>query len=282
VEDLKIAAVCMRSEPGRVERNLERMERLVLEASASGARLVCFPELSVTGYVLKRPEAVYRGMGAEDSIGELIRMAREAEVVVLASLVETVHAGKPFITQVVAGPKGLLGRYRKTHLSPLEKEGYQAGQEVRVFSYGSTRFGVQLCYEGHFPELSTAMAMMGAEVIFLPHASPRGRPGEKSRSWERHLPARAFDNSVFVVACNQVGPTRGGYGFPGVALVIAPDGRVISRYLGDGEKCLVADLEGDRLREVRTHRMRYFFPHRRPELYRDLCRHPGPTSKRGG
>ena len=56
----------------------------------------------------------------------------------------------------------------------------------------------------------------------MPHASPRGEPKDKRHSWLRHLPGRAFDNALFVVACNQVGRTGEGYSFPGVCLAFDP------------------------------------------------------------
>ncbi len=70
--------------------------------------------------------------------------------------------------------------------------------------------GIQLCYDAHFPELSTRMAVNGADIIFMPHASPRGTPSQKLTSWLRHLTARAFDNGVFIVACNQNGDNQKG------------------------------------------------------------------------
>jgi N-carbamoylputrescine amidase len=104
-------------------------------------------------------------------------------------------------------------------------------------------------------------------VIFMPHASPRGTPAEKRDSWLRHLPARAFDNGVFVVACNQAGDNRTGLTFPGVAVVIGPDGRVVASDAGGREGLLVADLHAGQLAAVRSHPMRYFLPHRRPDIY---------------
>ena len=86
----------------------------------------------------------------------------------------------------------------------------------------------------------------------------------------RHLPGRAFDNGVFVVACNQVGRTGEGLSFPGVALAIGPTGQVIASYCGNEDRMLLADLRMEELRAVREHRMRYFVPNRRPELYRGL------------
>ncbi|MBW1704208.1 MAG: nitrilase [Deltaproteobacteria bacterium] len=266
--NLNIAAVCMHSAPGEIEKNLDRMQSFVSEASKAGADIVCFPELCVTGYVLTRPFDVYGGLDSERVMERMVRMAREAALVLIAGLVEISDDEKPYISQVIAGPEGLIGIYRKTHLSPAEKDVYGAGQEIKVFSHESTTFGVQLCYEAHFPEISTRMALMGADIVFIPHASPRGEPNEKFKSWLRHLPARAFDNGMFVVACNQMGKTGAGLAFPGVAVVFGPDGRLLAKYMGKSEKILFAELEAGMLRDVRTHRMRYFLPERRPELYK--------------
>ena len=177
---------------------------------------------------------------------------------------------RPTISQVVAGPDGILGIYRKTHLSPAEKEFFQPGNDITTFSYRDFIFGVQLCYETHFPEITTAMALMGAKIILMPHASPRGKPDEKLESWLRHLPGRAFDNALYIVACNQVGKTNQGLFFPGVAVVLNPLGRPVCRYSSNQEKMVMADLDLDELDEIRGHRMKYFLPHRRPELYGKL------------
>ena len=48
--------------------------------------------------------------------------------------------------------------------------------------------------------------------------------------------------------------------------MIGPDGRVIDKKLGP-DQMLVADLAAADLAAVRNHRMRYFLPHRRPEIY---------------
>ena len=92
----------------------------------------------------------------------------------------------------------------------------------------------------------------------------------------RHLPARAFDNGVFIVACNQVGSNSDDFLFPGVALVLGPDGKILAKYTGREERILFADLKADCLQDVRLHRMKYFIPQRRPGLYRKIVEdYPG-------
>lgn len=244
------------------------MRRFVSEAERRGADVVCFPELSLTGYSLHRRRGRMTPMSLAEAETLLTPPARESGSFLMAGLAEESDGARPFITQVIVGPDGLVGRYRKTHLAPPEQGLYQAGDAVETFSIKGATIGIQLCYEAHFPELSTAMALHGADILVFPHASPRGSGERKLGSWLRHLPARAFDNGVYVAACNQVGETAAGFCFPGVAVVIGPDGRIEASYTGNDEKILIASLKSDGLLQVRKNRMKYFLPHRRPSLYK--------------
>jgi N-carbamoylputrescine amidase len=83
----------------------------------------------------------------------------------------------------------------------------------------------------------------------------------------RHLPARAFDNSLYVVACNQTGDNQAGLDFPGLAVILDPAGRIVGKDIDGKENIIIADLKAEKLAAVRGHRMRYFLPNRRPDLY---------------
>ena len=263
---VRIAAVVFNSPRGNARANLDRMEGWVAGARAQGAGIVCFPELNITGYgtdaaVQKEAEPV-PGLLAES----LFAMAARHGLVILAGLAEQAGCGRIFASHLAVAPAGLLGWYRKLHIAPPEQPVFSAGDRVPIFEACGIRFGIQLCYDAHFPELSARMALDGADVIFMPHASPRGTPEEKRSSWMRHLPARAFDNGVFIAACNQTGTNGGGLTFPGLAMVIGPDGRVIAETTAGAEGLLIADLKAEDLAAVRQHPMRYFLPHRRSDL----------------
>nr|MBC8246276.1 nitrilase [Deltaproteobacteria bacterium] len=75
------------------------------------------------------------------------------------------------------------------------------------------------------------------------------------------------DNGVFIVACNQTGENQNGLNFPGNAVIIDPAGEILDQSLSGKEGILVADLRAVDLSHVRNHKMRYFLPNRRPELY---------------
>jgi predicted amidohydrolase len=267
MKDFKIAVTCMHSLFGRVEENLSKIQSFVQKAAAQKAEIICFPELSVTGYTVRENAQLYAETIPGAISNYLGGLAQEYEIVIIAGMLEKGEADKPLISQLAVGPDGIMGIYRKTHLSPQEKSIYQPGQEIKTFLKGDISFGIQLCYETHFPELSTIMSLQGAEIILFLYASPNGKPKEKRDSWLRDLPARAFDNGVFIVACNQVGENGVGLLFPGVIMILNPEGKILYQYTGYKEKMIIVELKESDLTKIRTHLMRYFLKYRRPELY---------------
>ena len=267
MKDIRIATVVSSCPVGKIEENLSAMKEAVRRAAGGGAALVCFPELNITGYC-NRPEMAAAALSLSGpEVASASRMARTHDIVVLAGLAEKGERGQVFASHLVLTPDGDIGVYRKVHVAPPERSTFAAGSEIPVFDAAGIRFGIQLCYDAHFPELSAVMTAKGAEVIFLPHASPRGDAEQKHDSWMRHLPARAFDNSVFIIAFNQSGENCNGLTFAGNHVVIAPSGEVIGKDLSGKEGIHFADLKADDLKSVRCHEMRYFFPNRRPDLY---------------
>jgi N-carbamoylputrescine amidase len=267
MKTIRIAAVIFTSPRQRTLENIERMEDFVAAARRDGAEIVCFPELNITGYGVD-PGLCNSAEPLPGKIGNrLTEMAKRHGAVILAGAAERHEDGKVFASHLVVGPQGWLGVYRKLHIAPPEKNVFEPGRSIPSFEAAGIRFGIQLCYDAHFPGLATRMALDGAEVIFMPHASPRGTSEAKRDSWMRHLPARAFDNGVFVLACNQTGANGAGLTFPGVALAIGPDGRVLAENLGPSEDLLVVTLNAELLAAVRSHSMRYFLPHRRADIY---------------
>lgn len=272
MKNLCVAAVVMRSGFGEIESNLGRMEVFVKEAARQGADIVCFPEMCVTGYALKEEIRSMAEPVPGPSTWKVQHMAAENDIIILAGLAERLEGESIAITQIVVSPGREIERYRKLHLSAGEQALFQAGTTTPVFKAGETDFGLQLCYDAHFPELSTMLALNGAEVVFMPHASPAPETADEKRNrWLRYLSARAYDNSVFVVACNQVGDGGAGISFSGVALVLDPRGEIIAESAGDEDKMIVAELKADLLAKTRNTRMGFFLSHRRPELYGELA-----------
>jgi len=266
---LRIAAAVVRAPIGAKEENLARVTHWTKIAAEKRCRLICFPEMNITGYCNKEAMAGYAETIPGPTSERLLTLAEETGMTILAGMAEKDAAGKLYIVHVAAGPDGNLSVYRKLHLAPPEQALYSAGTDVPLFKVGGTTCGIQLCYDAHFPEFSTRMALAGADVIFVPHASPsRGMSvADKHQSWMRHLPARAYDNALFIVACNLCGDNCNGLDFPGNALIVDPSGNILDTKLDGEEGLLIMHLEAEAIEHVRGHRMRYFLPNRRPELY---------------
>lgn len=267
MKNTRIAAVIFNAPLNQVSRNLARMARWVSAAGRQQVDIVCFPELNISGYSTRgnlRQIAEPIPGPVSDTV---VDMAAGHSITVLAGMVERGPGERVYVSHIVAGPDGLQGVYRKLHIAPPEEPVFAAGEKITLFKASGLTFGIQLCYDAHFPELATRMAVDGADLIIFPHASPRNSSQQKASSWMRHLTARAFDNGIFVIACNQVGDNDAGLSFPGVAVAIGPDGNLISEKLSDTDAMMVVDLDAGELEAVRSHPMRYFLPNRRPGLY---------------
>ncbi|HMA66274.1 MAG TPA: nitrilase-related carbon-nitrogen hydrolase [Desulfosalsimonadaceae bacterium] len=269
MQDIRIAIVTANARLGQTAHNLDRISRWVEDARKADADLICLPELQISGYQNSPSIREWAERVPGPAVGCLETLARNANMTILAGTAEAGAENRLYATHLVVSPEGLCGRYRKTHPGPPEQEIFTPGDTVPLFATKQLRFGLQLCYDAHFPELATSMALKGAEAIFIPHASPGASPAEKMDSWMRHLPARAFDNSLFVIACNQAGDNGAGLSFPGIALALSPSGTVLAAYAGALEHMIIVDLKAADLEAVHSHRMRCFLPNRRPELYRN-------------
>ena len=269
MESLRIAAAVVRAPIGEKEKNLDRVTHWTKIAAKKGCRLICFPEMNITGYCNQEAMTGYAESIPGPASDRLLGLAEDTGVTILAGMAEKDVAGKLYIVHLAAGPDGDLSIYRKLHLAPPEQALYSPGTDIPLFKVDDTTCGIQLCYDAHFPELTTRMAVDGADVVFIPHASPsRGLTvADKHQSWMRHLPARSYDNAVFIAACNLAGDNCNGLDFPGNALIVDPSGNILDTKLDGDEGLLIANLEAEALEHVRGHRMRYFLPNRRPELY---------------
>jgi predicted amidohydrolase len=184
-------------------------------------------------------------------------------------LLERDESGIVYNTLIVFDSGGIGGVYRKTHVPTAEIGTWCHGGDLPVFNHPKARFGIEICYDSHFPEVSTALASRGAEIIFLPHASGGETVDEKYARWLRYVPTRAYDNGVFVAICNQVGDNGAGRTFTGVTFVCDPRGEVIARTeYGDRDEMVIVDLSAASLAESWQDPETFFRHFRRPEIYK--------------
>ena len=281
MEDIRIAAVQMNAPCGRVEANLARHDALARLAARRGAELVCFPELSVTGHyadkaVWTHSEPVPGG----PSYRRLEALAKDLGVVISAGVAER-RNNVCYNTQFLVGPGGFIGKFSKAHMSRDEYFYFRVGGEFPVFNVGRCVVGIQICYDIALPEVTRILALNGAEVILVPHASRCGRtkPREEPDRVRNQIAffrnvgwARSNDNGVFMVVNNQAGDAGKHLGLDivhgGGMVVTGPDGEVLakSRSRTFREEVLTVTLDAHRFRAAHT-RACHNLQTRRPEIY---------------
>jgi N-carbamoylputrescine amidase len=263
---LRIAMAVCNCPVGDTAANIETVRMLAAEAAENGSNIICFPEMNITGYS-NTPEIESCALSAgSPELSDISSAASDLSLVILAGFAEKDLSGKIYATHGVFYPDGSMGLYRKIHIAPPEKGIFSEGSQIPVFEYLTFRFGIQLCYDIHFPELTTRMALNGIDLLFIPHASPRSNPSQKFSSWMRHIPARAFDNGIYAAACNQVGGNGRGLFFPGVSCAVSPSGESVGSILTDKDEILYFDIRRNELDDFRSSRMKYFLQFRRSDI----------------
>jgi predicted amidohydrolase len=257
--------VQMASVPCNIDKNLEKMLSFVKEAE--GSDVICFPELSLTGYEL--PGSALHAIDLNNDSFAAISAAAVKDNIAIAFGFAEKDRNDVYISHALADTDGTLAVYRKTHLGKNEKQHFTQGSNFVVASADKVNIGFQVCIESHFPEISTCLAYRGAELILMPFASPMDAP-RRIETWKKYLPARAYDNGVFVAACNHSKEN-----IIGGALIIDPRGNIIAE--SDKEPVLTADLKGNIAKRVHIDERKSmkdtdFFGSRRPELYSDVTR----------
>lgn len=271
---INVAAVQFQPELLEVDHNLAKIESLMQQAAARGAKLAVFPECALTGYALSRAEAE---TVAEPIPGPLTqRLSTACQVSGLTAAVigmlEQDSAGRLFNSAVVVGPEGTIGHYRKTHLPCLGVDRFLEPGETLDFPFETpaARLGVLICYDLRFPEPARVLALAGAQMIVLPTAWPRA-----ATLYPDHVvQTRAAENGIFVVAANRTGEERGTR-YLGRSVIAGPDGTKLAQAETDREQLLIAEIDPDqsddkdRIFTPGEYEL-HLFTDRRPALYQAL------------
>jgi len=168
---------------------------------------------------------------------------------------------------VIDADGSLLGCTRMVHITDypcFHERGYYAPSDrgAPVYPTAVGRVGVAICYDRHFPEYMRALALQGAELVFVPQAGAIDEWPEGL--YEAEMQVAAFQNGYYVALCNRVGK-EDQLTFSGESFVCRPDGTVLARAPREQDHILCADVD---LSKVATcHARRLFLPDRRPELY---------------
>ena len=255
--------------------NIEHQMKMVEEAAAKGVQMLCFQEIFTTPYFCAEQQTRWYEAVEKVPDGKTVQMmqtvAKEKGMVLIVPIYEEEISGVYYNTAAVIDADGkYLGKYRKTHIPHVapgfwEKFYFRPGNlGYPCFDTAFARIGVYICYDRHFPEGARCLGLNGAEIIFNPSATVAGL---SEYLWKLEQPAHAVANGYFVGAINRVGteaPWNIGE-FYGQSYFCDPRGQIIAEASRDQDELVVAELDMDKIKEVRN--TWQFYRDRRPDAY---------------
>jgi predicted amidohydrolase len=303
MQHLKIATAQFEMASGDKEHNLQIIRGLAQKAAAEGADAIAFHENSISGYSFARHLTATELLRLAEPIPDgpstikLIDLARNLDIAILAGLFECDDDGRIYKAYVCVDSTGLIAKHRKLH--PFIHPAITPGDSYTLFNLKGWNCGILICYDNNVIENVRATALLGADVIFMPHVTmctPSTRPGAgfvdpklwaardtdptslriefdglKGRQWlMKWLPARAYDNAIYAVFSNAIGMDDDQLK-NGCSMILDPFGDIIAECRNLGNDIAIATLTPEKLKLAGGYRYRKA---RRPELYADIIGRP--------
>ncbi|MFO0881156.1 MAG: carbon-nitrogen hydrolase family protein [Gemmataceae bacterium] len=269
----RIAGVQMDCVLGEDALNLEAMRQSLAEAAAAGAHLVVFPECALSGYCYQSlDEALPHAQPLPGPATALLAEdCRRYNLFTVFGLLERDDAGQVFNAAALVGPAGLVASYRKIHLPHLGVDRFvtPGDRPFAVHDLGGLRVGMNICYDGGFPESARILTLLGADLVILPTNWP-----EAGSMIVRLSEARAIENHIYYIAVNRIGEERG-FRFIGQSRIVSPKGVMLAEAGATTPEILYADINPAYARAKRVVKDAGAYEvdrinDRRPEMYGTL------------
>lgn len=273
-----VAGVQMDCALGDRAANLAAVARKLNEAADRGAKLVVFPECVTTGYG-------FESRAQAQSVAETIpgpgtdAVARECTRLGVWAVFGLLEAAgdKLFNSAALVGPTGYFASYRKLHLPCLGADRFTdpGDRQLAVHDLGGLKIGMNICFDGSFPEVSRVLTLLGADLVVLPT-----NWATNARKMAELAPVcRAFENHIYYLAVNRVGDEAG---FRYIGLSSAADylGNVMHAAKEYAEELFTVEVSPAAARQKRVVHCHGVYEidrvnWRRPEMYRPLVENPG-------
>jgi predicted amidohydrolase len=248
-KSLNIAAAQMVFRPSTNE-NVEWIVSAIGSSAEAGADVVLFPECAITGY--NRNFAAIGGKEIDAALDRVAQAAWQARCNVLVGS-PTFSGRKRFNSLIAFDRRGReVFRYSKIHLTARDAQYFSPGNKFAFFHLDGIPCTAMICHERRFPELVRLPVMLGAQVIFHPNAGLDALAVSKTKRKGRDgIVARAFENEVFYVFANCVGPQGGGLWSAGDSKIVGPDCHPLA--LADNRREMIISAEVDLSRAGRKY-----------------------------
>src|SRR3712207_4827032 len=253
---MRVALAQINTTVGDIWGNVEKMADTLERATASGAELVAYPELTIPGYPPE--DLLMRQSFIKENTKALHEFAgRVPENVVAAAGFVDLSADLYNACALVSGGE-VLYRYHKRFLPNCsvfdENRYFREGTGAPILDLGGALVGVSVCEDIWSPGgPAREQALGGASVLLNVAASPYHR--QKGAARERMLAVRASDYGCYVLFCNLVGG-QDELVFDGHSVVFDPEGRLVARAKQFEEDLLLVDLYPEEALIQRLHESR--------------------------
>lgn len=238
---LRVAAVQMRFAP-TIAANLVKIETALRTAVRRRADAVLFPECATTGYAFDfatlKPAEI---RGALAAVGLLA--ARFRVNVLIGSPVFRGRALQNCL--VVFDRHGRVAHcYAKCQLTERDRRFFKPGNAIALFEVAGVTATTIICHERRYPELVRIAVMAGARILFHPNAGLDALALSRRKHGGRDgIAVRAFENAIYYVFANSIGPQGGGKWSAGDSKIVAPDGSLLRLADNENETVIVADFD---------------------------------------
>ncbi len=231
---VRVAGIVLKWVRGDKEANFRRLEPMIRQAAAEGAKIVVTTECFLDGYAIADrtiPLADYRALGETIPDGayfkKLAALAAELKIYLIAGMTEA-DGDERYNAVVLIGPDGkLIGKYRKQNLGH-ELGRNTPGKESSVFATPFGKIGVMICADRTDPKIVRRFCDNGADFLICPSG---GMFGPKSN--DPIVQARSRENKMHIVFVHPV-----------EFLVTGPDGAVLERALLGDNLLIPRDRQG--------------------------------------
>jgi predicted amidohydrolase len=255
---MRIALAQIAPSLGDVPRNFDLHLQEIERARKEKADLVVFPELSLTGYLLKDlVESVALAPDKDRYIREFKSLSREIGLVL--GFVEEKERGLFYNSAALLAGGEILSVHRKIFLPTygMFEEGkfFAVGRNFRVVPTPWGKAGLMICREFLSHGAHYLLLAQGVELVLTISAAPgRGFSDEEdfatSRMWELMGEAMAYFSGSFVVYCNRAG-YEDGVAYGGGSFIFSPWGRRLAKAVPVERDFIVQDIDLEDLRRAR-------------------------------
>jgi predicted amidohydrolase len=257
---VKIALAQISPHLGNVQRNFNLHLQAVEKARRDRADLLIFPELSLTGYLLKDlVETAALDPDKSPMFKEFRALSRDISLV-LGFVEEKSQDKGLFYNSAAFLDKGkVLHIHRKVFLPTSgmfdEARFFAPGRNFRTFSTPYGKIGILICRDFLHYAASYLLFTGGAEILIVVSAAPgRGLAGKNgfatSRMWELMGEAISRFSSAFVIYCNRAG-LEDGIVFAGGSFIFNPFGTRLVRAPYFERDFLIREVDPAEIRRAR-------------------------------